>query len=338
MKTFILTMGLGILAALAGAPDAGGALAMSSGYFATLDMLGYTRVQESEADQAAASFLDKAHLSGRGLVEFFDNLRYEEVFSYARRYPYFQSHPISSERIEALRVRVGRMPNYGVTDTPEALARHRVMIAKLKAFMNPPSQTLADYKESDTSFEARYARAIAYYKATQTDRAVQAIDALLKDYPNNPYLWELKGQVLFESGKPKESDAPYRRAVELKPDAPLLRVSLAQTLLAEDDPKLIDEVISNARRALDIDNTNAFGWRLLSQAYDAKGMDGMARLAAAEEKFAVGDSKQARVFAMRARARLDKNTPEYRRATDIALTSDPSKDDLEALRKEGAVR
>lgn len=337
MKTFVLTMGLGILAALAGAPDAGGALAMSSGYFATLNMLGYTRIQESEADQAAATYLEKAKISGKGLVDFFDNLRYEEVFSYARRYPYFQSHPISSERIEALRVRVSHMPSYGVADTPEALARHRVMVAKLKAFMNPPNQTLADYKDTDTSFEARYARAIAYYKATQTDRAIQAIDALLKDYPANPYLWELKGQVLFESGKPKESDPAYRRSVELKPDAPLLRVSLAQTLLAEDDPKLVDEAIDNARRAVTLDNTNAFGWRLLSQAYDAKGMDGMARLAAAEEKFAVGDAKQARIFAMRARERLTKDTPEYRRATDIALTSDPSKDDLEALRREGSI-
>jgi predicted Zn-dependent protease len=300
-------------------------------------MLGYTRIQESEADQAAATYLNKAHISGKGLVDFFDNLRYEEVFSYARRYPYFQSHPISSERIESLRVRVSRLADFSKTDTPEALARHRVMIAKLKAFMNPPNQTLSDYPDTNTSFEARYARAIAYYKATQTDRAVTAIDALLKDYPANPYLWELKGQVLFESGKPKDSDPAYRRAVELKPDAPLLRVSLAQTLLAEDDPKLVDEAVANAKRALVLDNTNAFGWRLLSQAYDSKGMDGMARLAAAEEKFAVGDAKQARIFAMRARERLTKDTPEFRRATDIALTSDPSKDDLEAPRREGSV-
>lgn len=338
MKTFILTMGLGILAALAGAPDAGGALAMSSGYFATLNILGYTREQEARADQAAATYLDKAHLSGKGLVDFFDNLRYEEVFSYARRYPYFQSHPISSERIEGLRVRVSRLPDFNKTATPEEQERHMVMVAKIKAFQNPPSQTLADYKESDTSFAARYARAIAHYKWTQTDVALKEIDGLIADYPANPYLWELKGQVLFESGKPRESDPAYRKAVELKPDAPLLRVSLAQTLLAEDDPKLVDEAISHAKKALTIDNTNAFGWRLLSQGYDAKGMDGMARLAAAEEKFAVGDAKQARIFAMRARERLDKNTPEYRRATDIALTSDPSKDDLEALRREGVVK
>lgn len=338
MKTFILTMGLGILAALAGAPDAGAGLAMSSGYFATLNILGYTREQEARADQAAATYLDKAHISGKGLVDFFDNLRYEEVFSYARRYPYFQSHPISSERIEALRVRVSKFADFNKPEDPAAMERHRVMVAKLKAFTNPPSQTLADYKETDTSFPARYARAIAYYKWTQTDQALKQIDGLIADYPTNPYLWELKGQVLFENGKPKDADPAYRKSVELKPDAPLLRVSLAQTLLAEDDPKLIDEAIDQAKRAVTLDNTNAFAWRLLSQAYDSKGMDGMARLAAAEEKFAVGDAKQARIFAMRARERLTKGTPQYRRATDIALTSDPSKDDLEALRKEGVVR
>ena len=112
MKTLLLTMGLGVLAALAGEPGLGGALVYSSGYFATLDMLGYTRIQEAQADQAAATYLDKAGLSGQGLVDFFNNFRYEEVFSGANRYPYFRSHPLSSDRIEALRVRVEKLPNY----------------------------------------------------------------------------------------------------------------------------------------------------------------------------------------------------------------------------------
>ena len=57
MRTFLLTMGLGILAAVAGAPDAGAALIYSSSYFATLDYLGYSRIQEADADQAAASWI-----------------------------------------------------------------------------------------------------------------------------------------------------------------------------------------------------------------------------------------------------------------------------------------
>ena len=38
------------------------------------------------------------------------------------------------------------------------------MKAKLDGFMNPPYQTFIKYKENDTSYPARYARAIAYYQ------------------------------------------------------------------------------------------------------------------------------------------------------------------------------
>jgi predicted Zn-dependent protease len=53
MRPFLLTLGLGVLAAMAGAPDAGAALLGSSGYFGTLGALKFSREQEGRADQAA---------------------------------------------------------------------------------------------------------------------------------------------------------------------------------------------------------------------------------------------------------------------------------------------
>ena len=47
--------------------------------------------------------------------------------------------------------------------------------------------------------------------------------------------------------------------------------------------------------------------------------------------------RQAREFAIRARERLEKNSPEWRRATDIVLVSKPSKDDLKDLAREGSI-
>jgi predicted Zn-dependent protease len=93
LKPMILTMGLGVLAALAGAPDAGAVLLGNASYFGQLGALGYSRDQESRADQAGAGFLEATGQSGRGLVEFFDNFRYQEVFDQSRRYEYFRSHP-----------------------------------------------------------------------------------------------------------------------------------------------------------------------------------------------------------------------------------------------------
>ena len=42
--------------------------------------------------------------------------------------------------------------------------------------------------------------------------------------------------MLFENGRVDEAIAPYRKAVELTPDAPLLRIGLAQALIESGAP------------------------------------------------------------------------------------------------------
>jgi len=336
LKPMLLTMGLGLLAMVAGAPDAGAALLTSSGYFGTLGALGYSREQEGRADQAAAGFLEKTGQSGKGLVDFFDNFRYQEVFDQSRRFPYFQSHPLSSERIELLRTKVEHLSHYDAIDKPDEIAEHAIMKAKLDGFLNP-AQTLIKYKETDTSYPARYARAIAYYQTKDPDRAIKLIDALIVEQPTNAYLYELKGQILFEFARTKEAEEPQRKSVELKPDAPLLRVNLGQTLINLDDPKKVDEGITELKKAILQEDDNAVAYRLLAEAYDKRGDDGLARLATAEGYFSVGAEKEARVFAMRARELLEKNTVEWRRATDIVLASEPTNDDLKQLAREGSI-
>jgi predicted Zn-dependent protease len=331
----LLSIGLGVLAAAAGRPDAAAGLVFSSGYFGEISALGYSREQESRADQAAATYLDKAGISGRGLVDFFNYYRYQEVFDDEKKFPYFRDHPLTDDRISALTLRVEKQAHFADVDGPESIARHALMKAKLAAFLNGPYQTLIDYPDTDQSFPARYARAIAYYKETETDRAVKAINDLLVEQPDNPYLWELKGQVLFEAGRPKDAEPAHRRSVELRPDAPLLLINLGQTLLALNDPSRTEEAITDINRALGKESDNPLGWRLLSEAYDSKGFGGMARLATAEQNFYLGQSKDARTFAIRARELLKKDTPEWRRATDIIMSSNPTPADLKAMARQG---
>lgn len=336
MKPFLLTMGLGVLAAIAGSPEAAAGLAGSASYFGTLGALGYSREQEGRADQAGAMLLDKAGLSGRGLAEFFDNFRYQEVFDEARRFAYFRSHPISSDRIESLRRKVQVQPNYDKKDSPELLAEHAIMKAKLDGFLNPQI-AITKYDEKATDYPSRYARAIAYYQLKEPDRAIRLIDDLIEEQPENPYLWELKGQILFEFGRTAEAEEPQRRSVQLKPEAPLLRVNLGQTLIALNSKAKIEEGVGELKRALTQEEDNAVAWRLLAEAHDKLGEDGLARLATAEYNFYIGDKRQARVFAMRAREMLNRGTPEWRRATDIVLVAEPTRDDLRDLAREGSV-
>jgi predicted Zn-dependent protease len=204
--------------------------------------------------------------------------------------------------------------------------------------MNLPQQTFVDYKETDTSFPARYARAIAYYRALDTEKALKLTDALIADYPDDPetpYLYELKGQTLFESGRSKEAAEALSKAVALKPKAPLLEILLSRALLAEEDKSKADEAIAHLQKAVQIENDNAEAYFTLAQAWAVKGDEGRARLATAEQNFYLGQMKDARAFAMRARESLVKGSPDYTRATDIVLASQPSPEEMKQIGKQG---
>ena len=330
-QPFFMTMALGALAIAAGQPGAGAALLGSSQYFGTLGALRYMQSQEGEADLTGARALEAAGESGRGLVSFFENFRSQEVFSDARRYPYFRSHPLSGQRIEALRRPVEAAAHYDHRDSPERMAEHALILAKIHAFMDPPNQTLRDYPASATDYPSRYARAIGYYRDGQTERAITGVDALLAERPEDPYLWELKGQILFEEGRPAEAIDSHARAVALKPEAPLLRINLAHALIETNDPANLDRAIVELKTAVAREGDNTLAWRLLSQAYAAQGKEGEARLASAELYFAAGDDRQATQFALRARSMLDRNTIEWRRAVDIVLASGATDQDIQDL-------
>lgn len=338
MQPMLMTMALGALAIAAGAPQAGAVLLGNSQYFGTLSALRYMTHQEGEADNTGARALENAGESGRGLVSFFENFRAQEVFSDARRYPYFRSHPLSSDRIENLRRFVSEQSNYDRVDSPERVAQHALVLAKIHAFMDEPNQTLRDYPESDVSLPGRYARAIAWYRDGQTDRAVAAVDALLTEQPDNPYFWELRGQILFEEGRPSEAIGAHQRSVELRPDAPLLRINLAHAMIETHDRDLLEPAINELKRATALEGDNTMAWRLMSQAYAAQGKEGEARLASAEMYFAGGAEVQATQFALRARDMLEPGTAEWTRAMDIVFASGATQQDIDDVDRRNSRR
>lgn len=338
MQPMLMTMALGALAIAAGAPQAGAVLLGNSQYFGTLSALRYMSHQEGEADNTGARALENAGESGRGLVNFFENFRSQEVFSDARRFPYFRSHPLSSDRIENLRRFVAEQSNYDRVDSPERVAQHALILAKIHAFMDEPNQTLRDYPESDVSLPARYARSIAWYRDGQTEKALAAVDTLLSEQPENPYLWELKGQILFEEGRPGEAIGAHQRSVELMPDAPLLRINLAHALIETHDTDKLDQAVTELRRATALEGDNTLAWRLLSQAYASQGKEGEARLASAEMYFAGGAEVEATQFALRARAMLEPGTAEWTRAMDIVFASGATQADVDDVDRRNSRR
>jgi len=321
--TQLITMGLGALALFAGAPDAALALFGSAPQFGLMTMFKFTRVEESASDQYALSFLEKTGQSADGLASFMEHFRYQELMSERRRDPYFRSHPISSDRIGALTSRAREVTAKSKPQSPETIEQLTMMQAKLVGFIGPPSRVLSRYPASDQSKPARYARAIAAYRAVDIKAALTQIELLIAEEPENAYFHELKGQVLFESGKAAESIGPHRKSVELAPKHALLKVNLARSLIGTKEDPAIKEAEGLLMDAIQLEPDNAFAWNQLAVAYAKQDRIGDANLATAEEAYLVGDMPRAFNFARRARDKLDMNTPNGQRADDIMALADP---------------
>ena len=321
--TSLITMGLGALALFAGAPDAALALFGSAPQFGLMTIFKFTRVEESASDQYGLSFLEKTGQSADGLVSFMEHFRYQELMSETRRDPYFRSHPISSDRIGAITKRAREVSAKAKPQSPETIEQLAMMKAKLVGFIGPPARVASRYPASDTSVPARYARAIAAYRAVDIKAALTQTQSLIDEQPMNPYFQELKGQILFESGKSMESVEPHRKSVELAPQHALLKVNLARSLIGTKDDVAIKEAEGLLMDAIRLEPDNAFAWNQLAIAYAKQSRIGDADLATAEEAYIVGDLARAYNFARRARDKLDMSTPNGRRADDIMALSDP---------------
>jgi predicted Zn-dependent protease len=317
----IATMVLGALALAAGAGDAGIGIMMAGQRAALGRFLAFTRAQESSADLAGAKYLATAGVSGRGSLEFFKKLQNQEFrLAVAEKDSYDRTHPLSSERINALRDVYQKDPAWNRPPDPALEARFQRVKAKLIGFVDPRRATVK-YPESDQSVPAHYARAYAYHMGAYPDKALSEADALLRISPDDPFYLELKGQILLESGRPAEAIAPLREATRLSGDAPLIAAMLGHALISTEDPKQFAEAKQVLKEAVNRDNQNPFAWYQLGIIYDREGDLSRAALATAERNNLEGNPKLALASAEMALRGIPRGSPDYLRAQDIAMVS-----------------
>ena len=312
----IIAMILGAAAIAGGGGRAGTAVILGGGEAAGRSFLQYSRTQESAADQAAVRFLDRAGQSSRGLVEVLELIGKQEPLR-ARQDEYRRSHPLSRDRVAALQANVERSPYADAALAPGLRDGYARMRAKLRGYIEGTATTLRRFPDSDQSVPARYARAFAYHKIPDIERAIGEVESLLAERGDDPYFNELKGQILYENGRVAESIAPYERAVSLAPGEPLLRLGLAQALNAINDRRQFAAAIPHLEEAVRLDPKIPGAWQQLAIAYGRTERFGLSSLASAELALLVGRLDEAKTHARRAEDQLPAGTPGSLRAHDI---------------------
>jgi predicted Zn-dependent protease len=319
MIPMLLSMVVGLGAMIAGAGEAGMVLMGIGQAVAEAQFTQFTVIQESTADQIGAQLLNATHQSPIGMYNMFQRMASEE----ARRDIYYQAshysvdHPTGQTRVAQLQDIVDASPYRDIKDSPQVTHTYEMVQAKLAGYVLPVQQALDRYPPSNTSEPARYARAMAYLRKPDLAKALAEIDSLIKDEPNNPYFYEVLGQIRLSMARPLEAIPAYQKSVDLRPTAPQLRLALATAQLATENPALAPAALQNLKAANLVENDDVFTWYETAQAYSMMKNEAMANLATAEVYYNGGAMAQALVFANRARRGLNQGTADWERANDI---------------------
>ncbi|MBN2905935.1 MAG: M48 family metalloprotease [Rhodobacteraceae bacterium] len=302
--------------AASGNPKAGAGLAMGTSSAAQRAFLSHTRAAEASADQAGARYMARAGIAPQAMVDVLDLFRGQEALSAGRQDPYVRSHPLTADRLRAVK---GYATAYAdqARENPDAAYWFARAKGKLGAFLQSPRYTLRKVPARDTSSVALMRRAIAYHRTPDPDKALAEMRKLEAARPNDAFVQELKGQILLESRRFGPAVTAYRRAVDLAPSEPLILAGYGRALLALNTPDGNRRALAALEKARDRDPRDPRMLRDLGVAYARAGQNGMASVATAERYAVMGQMKTAALHAERASGMVPRGAPGWLRAQDV---------------------
>ncbi|WP_170399711.1 M48 family metalloprotease [Ruegeria arenilitoris] len=309
---------LALIAAAAGGGEAAAGIAAGTQSAALRSFLGHTRAEESSADQSAASYLRWAGISPSGMVALHRKFAGQELLSTINQDPYMRSHPTSRERLRAAEA---FMEQFGDKAKPNPNTDYwfaRVK-GKLSAFLRSPGWTLRRAKEESAQDIRLMREAAAHHQNRDLAKARAAIDAALAIRPEDPFYYELKGQILLENRQVQEAVAAYGQAVEMAPNDALILAGYGRAMLAQGQTKDALQVLEKARNR---DYRNARLMQDLGVAYAKVGNNGMASAVTAERYALQGRMADAGIHAKRAIRQLPEGSPGWQRAQDVLIASE----------------
>ena len=128
------------------------------------------------------------------------------------------------------------------------------------------------------------------FRKGDTKNAIPIIDSLIRDVPEDPYFWELKGQALLEGGTPAKALAPLKQANTLLPNSGLIQILYAQALIATENRANIRQALNLLTLAKKTEPDSVDIYKYSALAYGYLNDVPRAELATAEAAMMQGDT------------------------------------------------
>ena len=299
-------------AAATGQGEAATGFAIGINSAAKRRFLAHTRSEESSADSTALGYMVRAGVDPRGMKEMLDIFVGQENLTRGRQDPYVRSHPISRDRARNVEAQSQAYPKQQTGN--DARYWHGRAIGKLSAFLRSPQWSLRRAGDSMSKDIEYMRRAVALSRQGDIDGAMVQLDRALQLRANDPFLLDLRAELLMRDRQFSAASAMYAKAVKYAPNDPIILAGMGRAQLAAGQYKSAVKTLSKAR---DRDFRNASLLRDLAQAYAKTKNLPMASLVTAERYALQGKLEDAKLHATRAAGQLPRGAPSWQRAQDI---------------------
>jgi len=315
VRTMVIqALGVGLMVA-GGNPTAGvGVMAGASG-IAQQSMLSFSRDEERMADDMAVDLMVKANQDPNGLITVFEQMRDLHGAIESKINPNRVNHPLTNERINNAKTKISKLkkvPTKSAEKIAIENANYEILRAKLIGYLDKDKNVITKYPYSDKSDAAIYARAIANMRGGNLKTAKTGTQTLIKRHPNNPYYYELLGDIEYQFGAYDDSVVAYEKSLQLSKNAPQIETALALVLSERNKPDDKARAVELCKRVILTDPAPLAYW-ILARVTDG----GESDWAMAEFYNMNGDKANAKKYAKQAQKKSKKDSPEYIKAGDI---------------------
>lgn len=309
----IQALGVGLMVA-GGNPSLGAGVMAGASGVAKQSMAAFTRDEERIADDMGVDLIVRAKQNPNGFITVLEQMNEMMGEIEVKVNPNSINHPLTTERLKNVKAKIKDLDiNYKTQDVYSD--EYELVRAKLIGYLDTPKRVLELYPYSDKSDSGLYARAIANMRSGNLDGARMGTQTLISRNPDNPYYYELLGDIEYQFGHYDDSVQSYEKSLELTDNAPQIQTALALVLTERNKPDDKARAIDLAKRAILSEPAPLTYW-VMSRAYGDDDI-GRSNWAMAEYYHMNGKSDNAKKYAKLAQKKLKKTDPEYIKAGDI---------------------
>lgn len=212
----LLSLAGALAGAFVGAGSGKGAAMAGSLAAGQAAMLGYSRIDETEADQAGMHYLVSAGFRSEGMADAFEKLRRQNWMTGTDVPTYLSTHPDITARISEMRLRVEQLPA-AVRDRQNDDTRFRRVRLLVRARYGDAATSLRAFEQAaPDDCMSQLGLAILYARLNRVGEASAAFDRALACDPGDQLIWREAGRFHYTKGDRGRAAQMLQRAVLMR--------------------------------------------------------------------------------------------------------------------------